>query len=75
MDIVCKMSKVILNFDDVDVKKGTFHNFKCVIDINKADTKKNNLIKFHVIKKVLNTLFDIKYFTGYKNDEKVSHYV
>lgn len=34
------MSKVILNFDDVDVKKGTFHNFKCVIDINKADTKK-----------------------------------
>ena len=38
--IIYKMSKPILNFNDIDVKKSTFHKFKYPTDINEVDSDK-----------------------------------
>ena len=34
------MSKTILNFDNIEIKKSTFHKYKDPVDINEVDIDK-----------------------------------
>ena len=64
------MNKVVLTFDNIDIGKCKFHYFKHPIDINNVNIDKtliSNRVSFD------NKRF--KYFIGYKDNEKVSHYV
>ena len=60
------MSKAILNFDDIVVKKSTFDNPQYPIDTNKVDIK-----KIWIFDQISYCKKGFKYFIGYKVDEKV----
>ena len=51
------MSKANKNFNGIEVKKNVFHNCKYPINIDKVAIEKSAcLTRFHIVKKVLNTL-------------------
>lgn len=58
------MSKAILNFDNIRLKKRAFHNSKYPININEKDNK-----KILILDKASYGKKGFKYFTGCKDDD------